>query len=206
MLADVAGLLSDVGVTPAMLSLGGLIAMLIAGVAFAEDWTVVAGVLVFVGGGLDGLDGEVARVTCMASESGAFIDSVCDHLGDWAIYLGLAWRAVTIGASAQVLLLLAASFGSLFGSLVRARASLLHIDLKEIGFITRFERLLIVLIGSLGDCIDPALWALAVLTNISALQRLLFVLLGPQHTAEAIAVDPREALAKIENQQVLPPG
>lgn len=188
-----AGLLGDTGVTPGMLSWSGLIVMAVAGLAFAQGRMLAAAALVLVGGGLDALDGEVARVTSTTSEAGAFIDSVSDHLGDLAIYVGLAWRAVAIEASAQVLLLLVASFGSLFGSLVRARATSFNMDLKDIGFITRFERLLILFLGSLLNRIEPALLALAVLANISAFQRLLFVAL---RSDQAIGGEGRKALLK----------
>jgi CDP-diacylglycerol--glycerol-3-phosphate 3-phosphatidyltransferase len=171
-----AALLGAVGITPVMLSVGGLIAAVVAGLAFARGRMLPAGVFVCIGGGLDGLDGELARVTATASESGGFIDSVCDHLGDFAIYLGLACYAVASGATRQMLLVLATSFGSLFGSLIRARATSLHVDLKDVGSITRFERLLILLIGAVLNRIEPALWLLAILTNVSALQRLFWVL------------------------------
>jgi CDP-diacylglycerol---glycerol-3-phosphate 3-phosphatidyltransferase len=174
-----AGLLSYTGVTPAVLSVGGLLAMVTAGMAFAENWTRLGGSLVLIGGVLDSIDGEVARASGLASNFGAFVDSVCDHLGDMAIYLGLGWRAMGNGDEKQVMVLLAVSFGSLFGSLIRARAALFQLDLKEVGFASRCERLLVVLIGSLGGHVRPALWTLALLTNISALQRLWFVLAAP---------------------------
>jgi phosphatidylglycerophosphate synthase len=77
-----AGLVSSSGITPAMLSVGGLIAMMTAGVAFAQNWLTIGGCFVLIGGVLDSLDGEVARATCTATEFGAFVDSVCDHLSD----------------------------------------------------------------------------------------------------------------------------
>jgi CDP-diacylglycerol---glycerol-3-phosphate 3-phosphatidyltransferase len=75
------------------------------------------------------------------------------------------------------LLLLAAMFGSLFGSLLRARAGAFGIDLKDVGLVTRFERLLIVFVGVVVNILGPALWVLAVLTNVSAMQRLIHVLI-----------------------------
>ena len=170
-------LLIVAGITPLMLSIAGLAAMILAGWACALNNMAVAGILILIGGALDGLDGELARIASLASESGGFIDSVCDHLGDLAIYFGICWRAEVIGDGTQVLLLLAAMFGSLFGSLLRARAGAFGIDLKDVGLMTRFERLLIVFVGVAVNILGPALWVLAVLTNVSAMQRLIHVLI-----------------------------
>jgi len=63
-----------------MLSVAGLAAMILAGWACALDNMVVAGILIFIGGALDGLGGGLARIASLASESGGFIDSICDHL------------------------------------------------------------------------------------------------------------------------------
>ena len=117
-----------------------------------------------------------ARVTGTVTETGAFIDSICDHCGDVAIYLGLTWRAVTIGARVQIILVFVIMFGSLFGSLVRAQANSLRIDLKDVGLATRFERLLILFIGCIVNRVEWVLWVLALLSNVSACQRLLSVL------------------------------
>lgn len=199
-----AALLQAAGATPAMLSEVGLVAMLIAGLALARNWIALAGALILVGGGLDGLDGEVARVSCTASEFGSFVDSICDHLGDFAIYLGLAWRALRMGLNSQIVSLLIICFGSLFASYLRARANLLEIDLKEVGIITRFERLVILLLGLMAHLIEPALWALAILINISSLQRLAFVLNEHPHWLDRFVARPRKTAASLEEHQPFP--
>jgi phosphatidylglycerophosphate synthase len=154
--------------------------MIFAGYVLPAGWPRVAAALILLGGLCDVLDGELARITSQASERGAFIDSICDHLGDFAVYLGLAARSLSSQTTFVLVLLLASCFGSIFGSLLRARAGLLGIDLKDIGFATRFERLAILLLATPPRLVVPALWGLAMITNLSALQRLWSVLFsGP---------------------------
>jgi hypothetical protein len=60
----------------------------------------------------------------------------------------------------------------MLGSQVRSRAGMVGIDTKDIGLVTRFERMLLWNIGIFTAHLPLALWALAVLNNVAALQRL----------------------------------
>src|SRR6266568_1764031 len=64
----------------------------------------------------------------------------------------------------------------LLGSLVRSRAGMVGIETKDVGLVTRFERILILLIGLFTHRITVALWILAVLNNLAVLQRVIYVL------------------------------
>jgi hypothetical protein len=76
--------LARVGATPNQLSLASLLATVLAGIFFALG-DLPAGAAVFLLGGLlDSLDGELARRSGLESPFGAFLDSICDHLGDFA--------------------------------------------------------------------------------------------------------------------------
>jgi phosphatidylglycerophosphate synthase len=163
--------LGDCGITPGMLTAGALLMMIIAGALLSADHFIFGGIVLLAGGILDGIDGELARVTGAASPRGAFLDSICDHAGDFAVYLGLCWSCVHNRCTVGIMLIFLAMFGSLFGSHVRSRAGMLGIELKDVGLFTRFERVALLVIGLLADALTPALWALAILNNVSALQR-----------------------------------
>lgn len=135
--------LASFGITPAMLTIGSLLLMLVSGFAFSQNHLLLGGVFLLLGGLLDGIDGELARVTNHATKFGAFLDSICDHLGDFALNLGLLWLYLGKRASTEVVLIVVALFGSVFGSLVRSRAAMVGIETKDVGLVTRFERILV---------------------------------------------------------------
>jgi CDP-diacylglycerol---glycerol-3-phosphate 3-phosphatidyltransferase len=167
--------LASIGITPAMLTIGSLLLMLVSGFVFSQNHLFIGGVFLLLGGLLDGIDGELARMTNHATKFGAFLDSICDHLGDFALNLGLLWLYLGKRASTEVVLIVVALFGSVFGSLVRSRAAMVGIETKDVGLVTRFERILLLLLGVFTGWITIALWILAVLNNLAALQRILYV-------------------------------
>jgi phosphatidylglycerophosphate synthase len=167
--------LASFGITPAMLTIGSLLLILVSGFVFSQNHLFIGGVFLLLGSLLDGIDGELARVTNHATKFGAFLDSICDHLGDFALNLGLLWLYLGKRASTEVVLIVVALFGSVFGSLVRSRAAMVGIETKDVGLVTRFERILLLLLGVFTGWITIALWILAVLNNLAALQRILYV-------------------------------
>ncbi len=162
------------GATPDMLTGAGLLAHVGAGILFALNqmgWGLAA---LLVGQVLDTFDGELARTTASVSPYGAFLDSICDHVGDFAVYLGLLWHYLGMNSHTEVVLIAVALFGSVFGSQVRSRAGMVGIDTKAIGAFTRFERSLVVAAGILFNRLTIALWVLAIFNNVSALQRIVY--------------------------------
>jgi phosphatidylglycerophosphate synthase len=158
-----------------MLSVGGLFAHAMAGACFALNQLGWGLALLLVGQLLDTFDGELARRHSRASAFGGFLDSVCDHLGDFAVYLGLLWHFLNVDQHIEVVLIATAMFGSVFGSHVRSRAGMSGIDTKAFGVFTRFERTLVLTIGILLNQLTIGLWILAISNNFSALQRIIHV-------------------------------
>jgi phosphatidylglycerophosphate synthase len=159
------------GITANMLTVISMLIMILAGILFALAQPIVgAGVLMF-GGFLDGIDGALARVSRTRSPFGAFLDSICDHCGDFAVYVGLLIPYIRSHASVEVILIFVAMFASVFGSHVRSRAGMLAIDTKTIGLFTRFERIFLLFICLLIGKVTIALWGLAIFNSVSALQR-----------------------------------
>ena len=83
LLRPVVALLLQAGITANQLTLGGLIAAVIAGALVASGQTIAAGLVLLLSGMLDALDGELARHSGSATPYGAFLDSVADHYGDF---------------------------------------------------------------------------------------------------------------------------
>lgn len=166
--------LARLGITANMLTVASLCVVILAGISFALGSLVLGAWLLLFGGFLDSLDGELARLTGQTSPFGGFLDSVCDHCGDFTIYLGLLLMYVQTGARMEIILIFVAAFASVFGSHVRSRAGMVGIDTKTIGIFTRAERILVLMIGILIDQISIALWVLVIFSSLSALQRVIY--------------------------------
>lgn len=81
--------MARLGITANMLTIASLLVAILAGLLFATGKTILGAWVLLFAGFLDGIDGELARVTGIKSPFGGFLDSICDHVGDFAIYLGL---------------------------------------------------------------------------------------------------------------------
>ena len=169
-------LLASFGITPTMLTISSLLLILVSSFVLSQNHLIMGAIFLLLGGLLDGIDGELARVTNHATKFGAFLDSLCDHSGDFALSLGLLWLYLNKRASTEVVLIFVALFGSMFGSLVRSRAGMVGIETRDVGLVTRFERILLLLIGLFTHWITATLWILAVLNNLAAFQRVISVL------------------------------
>ena len=135
-----------------------------------------AGIVLVFAGLCDILDGALARSTKAAYPYGAFLDSTLDRYSEGAVYVGLAAYFVTIQPPLQewlILATLAALAGSFLVSYVRARAQSLGFACKS-GLFQRPERVVATLIGLLfgGWVLYAIVFLLAVVTNITALQRI----------------------------------
>ena len=172
--------------SPAVLSYGQLVASLAVGVAYATGFVFTAGFLVLFTGTLDILDGKVARRSNGASSRGAFLDSVIDRYAEFCTTVGLL---VFFGSGWQAWVVLFALLGGMMVSYTRARAEGLGLRC-EIGLLQRPERFVLLGFGSIFSSIAAhgigglfagqtlLLWTLvllAVLSNVTALQRARFV-------------------------------
>jgi len=144
-----------------------------------------AGALILLGGLFDLFDGTVARRTGLASPFGAFYDSTLDRLSEIIVYIGLLSLYNDYRADANdvvmIYVVLLAMAGSLMISYTRARAEALGIDCT-VGIMQRAERVLLIGAAALlfgeqnnGAVLRVVLWGLAILTNLTVLQRILWV-------------------------------
>jgi archaetidylinositol phosphate synthase len=165
-----------VGITANMLTIASLILVIIAAVLLVLDNKIWGACILMLGAFLDGIDGELARVSRVKSPLGAFLDSICDHCGDFTIYLGLLFGYIGNHAYLEILLIFVAMFASVFGSHVRSRAHIAEIDTKTVGFFTRFERIFLLFICIVIGNVTIALWGLAIFNSLSAVQRVMYTI------------------------------
>lgn len=166
--------LARLRVHPNVVSVCGFLGVAMAGMAIGMGRTFLGGVLLALFGPLDAVDGLLARRTNRASTFGAFLDSTLDRYAEIALFLGLTFHFLRLGSVAGVLLSLLTLGGSLMVSYTRARAEGLGLSCK-VGLFTRFERLLALTLGLLTGWVLPVLAALALLTHLTAFQRILHV-------------------------------
>ena len=165
-----------VPVTPNQVTVIGLGLTFVAGGLVAFGHLRWAGVVLIVAGSFDILDGALARSTHASYPYGAFLDSTLDRYSEGAIYAGLAAYFVGMGGPLQrwlVLATVAALAGSFLVSYVRARAQSLGFTC-ETGLFARPERVVVTVVGLIlgGVVLYAVVFLLAILTNITALQRI----------------------------------
>ena len=172
-------------VHPNLLTTLGFLVTISSAFAFHQHEVRIAGFLILLGGFFDILDGRVARLTELGSEFGAFYDSTLDRISEVAVFMGILslyndYR-LELGDVGMIYLIMLAMAGSLMISYTRARAEALGIDCR-VGLMPRAER--IVLIGGAalffgeswdGLVLKIVIGILAVLTNLTAFQRIVWV-------------------------------
>ena len=172
-LSPAARFLHGRGVSPNMLTLAGLAVNLVAAWAYFKGAWVAGGSIVLFAGLFDMLDGAVARAGGLASPIGAFTDSVVDRYSDGVVFGGLLAHFAFSGDLKGTLLVLVILIGAFQVSYTRARAELV-IPRCDVGWMERAERLILLAAGSLFGFLEAALWLLAILTHLTALQRIRF--------------------------------
>ena len=103
----------------------------------------VFGILTFLTGIFDGVDGALARLSGKSTKFGAFFDSTLDRISEIALYLGLFLNSNYFkwGKPFHQTIILLIIFGSLMISYVRSRAENVSDSDFDIGIFARSERL-----------------------------------------------------------------
>jgi archaetidylinositol phosphate synthase len=179
----------NLGLTPNVISVVGIVLSFLAASAYAVAWNqsslvlfgvgvplqalllLLAVVLLLASGFCDTLDGVLARNYQQATPFGGFLDSLLDRYADAIVYSGIIF-----GGLCPVYWGLAALVGSMLVSYSRARAEAAGIKMESVGLAERAERMLILAAASLAAIFWlPSLTAgiilLALLSNFTVLQR-----------------------------------
>ena len=163
--------LARLGLTPNAVTALGFLGNAGAAVLVGQGHFLWGGILLLAAGAMDILDGALARATARATPFGALFDSVVDRLSEAAVFLGLLVFYQGRSRELTVLIYVAAT-GSFLVSYLRARAEGIGLELRE-GLFTRAERVTLLALGLIIDQVRVVLWLLAVLSLLTALQRLL---------------------------------
>jgi CDP-diacylglycerol--glycerol-3-phosphate 3-phosphatidyltransferase len=171
------------GVSPNHITVAGMLLSLAAGLLFAAGAIFWGGMLLWASALMDPIDGTVARLSGKVSRFGALLDSTLDRYSELFVFFGLM---VYFKNGRMLIVVMLALMGSIMVSYVKARAE--SLGQKEFrGLMQRPERIILLIAGTvlngpindylLGGCPDCTVKAtlviLAVLTNLTALQRLL---------------------------------
>jgi CDP-diacylglycerol--glycerol-3-phosphate 3-phosphatidyltransferase len=195
-ITPVGNLLVRAGVHPNVLSVTGLVLSLIAALIYSTGAFFWGACVVTLAGICDTLDGQLARETGKESTFGAFFDSTLDRYSDLFILIGLAWHFAggtalifgkgpgidTFHSPVAVLFIILAAAGSFMVSYTRARAEALGLNC-DVGLMQRPERITVLAVGTAlgvipvigGVLVKSTLLILAILTNLTAIQRILYI-------------------------------
>jgi len=195
------------GVSPNVVTWAGLFFTLVAANFFRLGSFFWGGVFVVVAGTCDMLDGQIARRNNLKSRFGAFFDSTIDRYSDIIVFLGIAVFFDVLYIWALTVL---AMTGSLLTSYTRSRAGALKIDCK-VGMMQRPERVTYIagmavfdaILGWLFDAllgvehilIILGLWFIAIVANVTVIQRVLHV----KHQLDAEDLQEKNDLHTQEN-------
>ncbi len=136
--------------------------------------------LLILAGLFDFFDGSLARLSGQVTPFGAFLDSVVDRYSDLVVLAGVLLLFSRRGRATEVLLALLALIGTVMVSYTKARAQTIGVAC-EIGLMERPERLIVLVAGGLLGLMGPALWVLAILVNVTAIQRIFFTRRATRH-------------------------
>lgn len=168
----VAQVLLRMGARPNHLTVLGL------GVSIAAAYVLSIGrlrwgaVLLAVAGLCDFFDGAVARLAGSDSDYGAFLDSVVDRYSDVAVLLGILVFYQQRGDTSGAVLTMATLAGTVMTSYTKARAQSIGVQC-DVGVIERPERLIALIAGATFQVLTLVMALLAVLTNVTAIQRII---------------------------------
>jgi CDP-diacylglycerol--glycerol-3-phosphate 3-phosphatidyltransferase len=178
--------LARLGITPNMVTFLGLLLSIVTAIVIASGYIVAGGALVLFAGIFDMFDGAMARARNAATTFGAFLDSTLDRYSESIILAGLLYYALQRPGLHEALwpwayeqqwmitLVFVAAVGSLMVSYTKARAEGLGLECKT-GLLARPERVVILAVGLLTGTTIWALTLLAVLSHVTAVERIIHV-------------------------------
>jgi CDP-diacylglycerol--glycerol-3-phosphate 3-phosphatidyltransferase len=165
-------------VTPNQVTAFGFFINVVAAAFVGFGLFVAGAIFMLIGSGLDLVDGALARYTNRATPFGMVFDAVLDRYSEAVVLFGLLIWELNHGHTVEPALIFATVVGSLLVSYTRARSEVIGYLIKE-GLFTRAERVVLLalalIFAGIPYVLVAALWVLAVLTNLTALQRLYFV-------------------------------
>ncbi len=162
--------------TPNGITILGFLITVVSAYLVGAGWLLAGGIVFLFAGGLDLMDGALARLTGKTSPFGALLDSVVDRLSEAALFVGMAVYALRedLGDDRQVFFITVLMLALIFSQVVsylRARGEGLGVFTKA-GLMTRPERVVLLGAGLIAGQIEWFLLAIAVVSCFTLFQRL----------------------------------
>ena len=166
--------LNRTGLTPNAITLLGLVGTTIGAYIISQGKMTTGGIVLLLSVLVDALDGTMARLRGESSDFGGFVDSVSDRYAEFITFGGLLYFFLSQENYPGVMVTFAATAGSVLVSYVKARAEGLGFTAK-VGILTRVERYFVLIPLLIFNQPFIAAAVIAILGNITAFQRILFV-------------------------------
>jgi archaetidylinositol phosphate synthase len=192
-LEPVADLFVRIGITPNQISLLALLAGILCAVLFFRREFLFGSLALLASALFDLVDGSVARKTGSHTDFGAVFDWIVDKYVDALALLGVGLSGIAIitpycplPAVADFAVVAFAIIGSLMNTFIKP-VVYAEIGYKEkvegkiddplegVGFFGRPETFLVLIAGGLSGYVDLAVLIIAICTNLSAIQRIIYL-------------------------------
>jgi len=189
----VAAFFCRIGVSPNQISILALLFGLLCAYLFFRQMFFAGSVALFISAVLDLVDGAVARRTSTQTRFGAVFDWIVDKYVDALVMLGIGLsgiaiitRLVPLPPLADFAVVAFAITGSLMNTFIKPVVyaeigyqervdGKIEDPLEGVGFFGRPETFLVLLVGGLTGFIWASVLIIAVCTNLSALQRIMYL-------------------------------
>ena len=171
-----AAFLLKIGLTANMVTVIGCIGHIIPCLLAFHGRFFWAGFLLGVFSILDFIDGSMARMSTggTGTKFGAVLDSTTDRYAEFLIFGGALLYNAARGSTLWVAVCIAAMMGSFLVPYTRAKGEIYGLDMR-LGIMSRLERYLVLGISLMLGYPNIGMVIIAVLGNITALQRLLYM-------------------------------
>jgi archaetidylinositol phosphate synthase len=181
------------GITPNQISLLSLFAGVLCAVSYCYQMFILGSLFLFVSAVLDLVDGSVARRTERETQFGAVFDWIADKYVDALVILGIGISGIAILSRfpgfppiSDSAVVAVAIIGSLMNTFIKPVVyaetgykdrvgGKIEDPLEGVGFFGRPETILVLFIGGVTGYIWVSVILIAVGTNLSALQRVIYL-------------------------------
>jgi archaetidylinositol phosphate synthase len=181
------------GITPNQISLLSFLFGVLCAVCYFYRMFAIGSIFLFLSAVLDLVDGSVARRTEKETKFGAVFDWIVDKYVDALVILGIGLSGIAILSrfndlpiASDFAIVAIAIIGSLMNTFIKPVVyaetgyeeridGKIEDPLEGVGFFGRPETILVLIIGGLTGFIWVAVLLIAIGTNLSALQRIIYL-------------------------------
>jgi len=196
-LEPIAQFFAKTGITPNQLTVLSLICGLICAALYANRFFILGSLALVLSAMLDLIDGGVARINRKETNFGAVFDWIADKYVDTIVILGIGISGIPIlsrfdiippewAVTADFTIVCLAIIGSMMNTFIKPvvyaeigfderKDGKIFDPLEGIGFFGRPETMIILILGGLSGLIWISVIIVALCTNLSAIQRILYL-------------------------------